>query len=85
MRFGGVSAPWVEHEGPVILREYNSASMFDRLAFETDVGASVEAGWTIVGFTATSSRNPWGLLLGIIGFWLLKRSTVYHVLYVRAD
>ena len=76
--------------------EAEGLSIWDATAYETvvrvsehpaDLAADAErataAGWSAVSLATTLRRDPWGLLFGLIGFWLFRRTTCYHVLFRR--
>ena len=76
--------------------EAEGLSIWDVTIYETvvrvyehpaDLAADAEratvAGWSAVGIATTLRRDPWGLLFGLIGFWLFQRTTLYHVLFGR--
>ena len=65
---------------PQVLREYRDAA-----AFAVDAEDAQAAGWTVHQLATTVCRNPWGLLFGLVGFWLLPRRTNYHVIFRRAE
>ena len=63
---------------PQVLRVYPDAG-----AFAADAEDAHEAGWEVQQLATTLRRNPWGLLLGVVGLWLLPRRTCYHVVFRR--
>ena len=63
---------------PQVLRVYADPS-----AFAADAEDAHEAGWEVHELATTLRRNPWGLLLGVVGPWLLPRHTCYHVVFRR--
>ena len=63
---------------PQLLREYRDAA-----AFAVDAEDAQAAGWSEHQLATTVRRNPWGLLFGVVGFWVLPRRTNYHVIFRR--
>lgn len=63
---------------PEVLRVYPNAA-----AFAADAEDAHDAGWEVQQLATTVRRNPWGLLFGVVGLWLLPRRTCYHVIYRR--
>ena len=69
---------WKNYRGDAISIEYHSSK-----DVATDVQTARKAGWSIGGFSTTLHRDPLALLFGIVGYWMWRRTTVYHILYVR--
>ena len=63
---------------PHVLRVYPNAA-----AFAADAEDARAAGWEVQQLATTLRRDPWGLLLGVVGLWLLPRRTSYHVIFRR--
>lgn len=50
-------------------------------ALDRGLAERVHEGWRVRWIEITNSRPGWGLLFGVIGFWIFERGDVYHVTY----
>ncbi len=71
--------PVAEPTLETLTRRYKSRERCD-----ADRAAMASDGWRVLSRMAVERRRRGGLLLGVIGYWLLRKRAEVDVIYVRS-